>query len=394
MADPTPTPVLDWKQKYGATIFHLFMLVVTAIISAVATWLGVPPTVVIQTQEVRVAETEPADATDHHSFGWVADQDQIAANLDPAKTLQFKQTPAGRAALGDENVFLWPAVRKVNNKGPPWYPNIDQGSVGCCVGGAYKHGADVCQATQITNGTPATWKPVSVETIYAGSRVDVGRGQLRGDGSVGAWAAEYIRTVGVAPMEKIGDYDLTTFSPARAREWGSRGNGVPSAVTAVAKQHPVKGTALVTTWEDVKRSVMQGYPVAVCSNQGFNNRDGSVGTRDRDGFCSPRGTWAHAMCIIGVRGGNRPGGFILNSWGDSAHRGPVWPADAPVAGFWAESTVIERMVREGDSFALSSFTGFPARKPLDWAARPMPRRDLFARQLPGGLRCDLFCLAP
>lgn len=379
MADPVPAPVPapTWKTKYGPIILRVLAVAFAALLGSIGTWLGVPPKVIEVTKEVLVAQpaAEPGDAP---SFGWASDPDQIAANLDPEKTVQFRQTPAGRAALGDEDVFLWQAVRKVNNRGPPWYPNINQNPVGCCVGAATKHGVDVCAAVQIAGGSPETWKPVSVEVIYAGSRIDIGRGQLRGDGSNGSWAAKYISTVGVAPMERIGSYDLTTFSPARAREWGERGNGVPAAVAAVAKEHPVKGTALVTTWADVKRSVMQGYPVLVCSSQGFDNRDGSVGTRDAAGFCSPRGTWPHAMCIIGVRGGTRPGGFILNSWGDSAHRGPTWPADAPVAGFWADASVIDRMVREGDSFALSSFVGFPARKPLDWAAAPAPKRDRFA----------------
>jgi hypothetical protein len=86
------------------------------------------------------------------------------------------------------------------------------------------------------------------------------------------------------------------------------------------------------------------------------------------------------MAIIGVRGGARPGAFILNSWGNSAFTGPVYPSDAPVAGFWADSDIIERMVRQGDSFALSDMQGFPTRNVRpDWFLRAEPRvSDLFA----------------
>jgi hypothetical protein len=312
------------------------------------------------------------------AFGWVRDADTIAANLDPVATEQFDDTPAGQAALGDEDVFLWRAVRKVNDRGPPWYPNINQGSVGCCVGGGFKHGADVCQAAQIVNGRAAEWKPVSVEVIYGGSRVEVGGGRLRGDGSTGRWARDFVTTRGVAPMERYASHDLTAFSPARAREFGR--TGVPDDIEAVARKSPVRSAAQVKTWADVKRAVLQGYPVPICSDQGFTM------ARDRDGFARASGTWAHCMACIGVRSGPREGGFILNSWGDAAHTGPVWPADAPPAGFWADAAVIDRMARQGDSFALSDLVGFPSRK-LDWS---------FTRAAPRGpvRPAELLALAP
>lgn len=323
----------------------------------------------VETVEVErvVPRQVAADAQEPYAqtFGWVKDADEIAANLDPQRTLQFATTPAGRASLGDEDVYLWRAVRNVANKVPPWFCNVNQQSVGCCVGCGWKHGCDVLLATQITAGRPGEWKPVSVEVIYGLSRVEVGGGRISGDGSVGAWAARAVKEYGVVPMERHGNVDLTTFSPARARQFGR--DGVSAPLKTVAKEHPVKTTALVTSWLDVKRAIQQGYPVAVCSDQGFRME------RDRDGFARTQGSWAHCMCVIGVRGGDRPGGFILNSWGDSAHTGPVFPEDAPIAGFWADSNVIDRMVRQGDSFALSDAVGFPAR-PLNLFIMDAPRR--------------------
>jgi hypothetical protein len=304
--------------------------------------------------------------------GWVPNADVIAGNLNPAVTTQFDDTPAGKAALGDEDVFLWQAVRKVNNRGPPWYPNVNQQSVGCCVGCGFKHSADVVQATAILSGKAFEWKPISVEVIYGGSRVEVGGGRISGDGSVGAWAAKWVKDYGVVAMQRYDAIDLSTFSPARARDMGRA--GVPSAIEQLAKEHPVKGTALVKSWIDVKRAIQQGYPVAVCSDQGFAMQ------RDSTGRARPQGSWAHCMAIIGVRSaaeGRTEGGFILNSWGDQAHTGPVWPADAPVAGFWADASVIDRMVRQGDSFALADVAGFPRRVvPVDWMIRAEPARPL------------------
>lgn len=321
-----------------------------------------PPVVVLREEAPRESAVDYTQ-----TFGWQYDAEAVKANLDQAKTLHFETTPAGKAALGDTDVFLWQAVRRVNNKAPPWYPNVNQQSVGCCVGCGWKHSTDVCQATQIISGRRAEWKPASVEVIYGNSRVDIGKGRISGDGSVGAWAKAAVEKDGVAPMENIGGVDLSTFSPQRARAWGR--SGVPSSVNEAAKDHIVKGCALVKTWTDVKRAITQGYPVAVCSNQGFTME------RDSTGRCRPQGSWGHCMAIIAVRSGANEGGFILNSWGDQAHTGPTWPEDAPVAGFWADASVIDRMVGQNDSFALADIAGFPARTPAWFIKRESKRRD-------------------
>jgi len=387
--DTEPKSVGGWWRRNKATLMPLVTALAAALIGSVLTYVGVPPRVTeTVTEVIRYVEAPaPEGGTDGHSFGWLADQDQIAANLDPVRTTQFAATPAGQVAQGDEDVFLYRTVRKVNARGPPWYPNINQGSVGCCVGAGSKHGTDVVQATAIASGQQFEWKPASAEVIYSMSRIDVGGGQIRGDGSVGRWACEAMKNGALAPMEKIGAHDLTQFSPARARQWGS--TGVPREVKDVAKGHPVKGAALVKSAVDVKRAIGQSYPVVVCSDVGFNNRDGSVGTRDKDGFCAARGTWPHCMCFIGWRNGSRPGALCLNSWGDTAHGGPVWPDDQPVAAFWVEEATVQRMVSQGDSFALSDVQGFPARNPKpDWFARVEPRQPAPAA------REVVFALAP
>lgn len=380
---PKPdTPPAKWWAPYLPLAVRLGVMLLAAAVGAVGHWIGADPKTIEKTIEV-IKEVPVVQQAEYAPVnGWFRDEAAIAANLDPDKTPQFDATPAGRAALGDDDVFLWQSVRKVNNKGPPWYPNVNQQSVGCCVGCGWKHCADVVQATAILAGKAFEWQPVSVEVIYAGSRVDVGGGRISGDGSAGAWAKEYVQSRGgIAPMRKYGDTDLTTFSPTRARQWGK--GGVPKDVAAVAKEHPVKGCALVKSWADVKRSIQQGYPVAVCSDQGFAME------RDSTGKARPQGTWNHCMAILGVRSakdGRTEAAFVLNSWGDQAHTGPVWPSDAPVAGFWADAGVIDRMVRQGDSFALADVAGFPARK-LDWfVQRPARvRPDRFAQFLTEGV---------
>ena len=238
MADDTPQ---TWKEKWGPLALRVAAYLVTAALGALAGYLGLPapPPVVV---EKAVEVPAPADGY-AQTFGWYKDPSVIDSNLDPAATPQFDATPAGRAALGDEDVFLWRAVRKAGGFAENAYPNVNQQNVGCCVGCGWKHGVDALLAVQILAGRPATWKPVSVEVIYGGSRVEVGGGRISGDGSVGAWAAKWVKDYGVVPMEKFPDADLTAFSPARAREFGRR--GVPDALEPLAREHPVKGTALV-----------------------------------------------------------------------------------------------------------------------------------------------------
>jgi len=380
--DPTPAPqpapeggrsLRDFLVKNKLKLVPL----ATALLGIVLGYL-LPPERVKQVEKI-VEVLVPLLDEFSPTQGWVPDQEQIARNADPLVTEQFANTPAGKAAFGAEDVYWWRTVRKAAKMPANRYPNVNQRHVGCCVGAAYKHGADVVQATAIQAGGRFEWKPAAVEPIYAGSRVEIGKGRISGDGSVGAWAAQWCREYGLVPMEKHGNIDLTTFDPNRARAWGQRGRGVPDELEPLAKSHPIKSTALVRTAADVKRALQQGYPVVVCSSVGFRME------RDRDGFASPQGTWAHAMAFIGWRN-DRPGAFCLNSWGDSVHTGPVWPADAPVAGFWVDERVVGRMVAEGDSFALADVSGFPARQvPLDWFVRGERRREFDPR--------DLFALA-
>jgi hypothetical protein len=393
LSTDSPTPetksARDFWARYKGVIRPLAAALLAGVVSSLLTYFGAPPKIVESVTEViKYVEAPPAaDAADPHAFGWVEDAEQIATNLDPARTLHFATTPAGRAVMGDEDVFTYRTVRKVAKLPADRYPNINQGNVGSCVGAATKHGFDIAQAGAIASGEPFDWKPASAEVVYAMSRIDVGRGQIRGDGSLGRWACDAAKLGALAPMERIGAHDLSAYSAARARDWGAR--GVPAEVKAVAKNHPVKGAALVRTAAEVKRALAQVYPVVVCSTVGFDDASGRVGTRDAQGFIRPRGTWPHAMCFIAWRAGPRAGALCLNSWGDRAHGGPVWPEDMPVAAFWVDEAVVERMVSQGDSFALSDVQGFPQRNPKpDWFVQATARP---AREL---LRADLFALAP
>lgn len=306
-----------------------------------------------------------------HAQGWLYDEAAVSAHIEKHKVPAFGSTPAGRAALaGDGDVYLWDAAKKVTGA---VLPARDQGQVGSCTSFGTASAVEHLLCVQIASGRGGTYRDLAQEVIYAGSRVEVGKGQITGDGSTGAWVVEFVTKWGVVPRGRHlnGKYDLTKYDEARCRAWGR--TGVPDDLEPVAKESPVKGYSLVTTFAEADKAIRQGYPVVVCSGQGFRMQ------RDADGFCAPSGVWYHCMTFVGARGGKRPGLFCLNSWGPNAHTGPRFPADAPAAGFWVDAKVGDRMLKQWkDSYALSDAAGFPERVVLpDWFVRVRPRVERF-----------------
>jgi hypothetical protein len=300
---------------------------------------------------------EPPDPEPPFAFGWVDDPNAVreaSANLPFAR---FCHTEAFTVRYdGPDDVYLWDACRKVTGD---LLPPRDQKRVGACVGFATASAVEHLECVQIASGSDDGYRDLAPEVIYAGSRVEIGGGRIRGDGSVGAWAAKFVTEYGVVPRGTFGPYDLRAYDEDRCREYGR--TGVPAELEQLAKAHPVRSVSNVRTWEECRAAIRNGYPLIVCSSQGFTME------RDADGFCRPSGRWNHAMAVVGTRGGRRPGAFLLNSWGPNVHTGPRGPGDPSPAGFWVDAAVLDRMLRQGDSWAFSNVVGFPAR-PLSWIA--------------------------
>jgi hypothetical protein len=267
----------------------------------------------------------------------------------------FSMTPANFASDIPDHVFLWDADREVLGS---VLPPKNQGSVGSCVSFGTNTAIRRTMLTEIMMGEAEEFRDIAEEVTYGGSRVEIGGGRISGDGSVGGWAAQFVKQWGVVDRAKHGNYDLTSYSESRCREFGR--NGVPSELESIAKEYPIKSITQINSWPEAKKALASGYGIAICSNQGFQMR------RDSKGICRPSGSWAHCMPLDGyfIENGNEYG-HIENSWGADSHTGPVGWGEPNTAGFWADAETIDRMLRQDDSWAFSAVEGFPARK-INW----------------------------
>lgn len=305
--------------------------------------------------------------------GWVDDPAAVSAAVASAGIRPFADVaPRLYAAMGadDGPVFFWDAEQKVLGK---VLPSWDQGQVGSCVSFGYGRGCQDLMLLEIAAGQPEKWpgSEVATEPIYGGSRVEVGGGRINGDGSIGAWAAEWVRKWGVLLRQRYDaggqTFDLSRYDEARCRQYGDR--GCPDPLEPVARLHPVTDVAQVRTADELWAALGARKPVPVCSMQGFT-------TTLNGGFCEPSGQWAHCMAFRGrfVHPTRGKSVIVQNSWGGYlrgsrefqyvAADGATKAGTLPEGCFCTTLAVAGRMCAAGDTFALAGLTG--------WEADPAP----------------------
>lgn len=302
--------------------------------------------------------------------GWVDFPEAVAETCAQMGVQPFyAAAPALFVDPAEGAAFLWKAEEKVLGRKPlPW----DQNPVGSCVGFGWTRAAQDCMLVEIASGEPEEYPGADLapEVTYGGSRVEVGGGRIRGDGSVGAWAAKWVVEWGVVPRGVYGSLDLTRYDPDTCRRLGAQ--GVPDQVEQLARQHPVTAVAKVTSGQEGWAALMAGKPIAVCSNRGFSMR------LDGDGFCSPQGVWQHCMEFAGAFTHPARGRSVVvrNSWADYLGAGfrPVRYVKAdgtegtfelPPGCFCTTLGVAADMLAQGDSFALAGLKGWEKMK-VDW----------------------------
>lgn len=293
-------------------------------------------------------------------FGYQPDREGTDAFLASLPRPTLSQAGPDLALDESRDVFLGSALLKCD---PGWKRGAQK--IGSCVGWGWALSCDILAACDINlrNEAEVYGGRTLEASIYAFSRVEVrGQRNLGGDGSYGGAAAKAVTKYGTLHygVSYAGE-TFTDNSGTREKEWGR--DGVPDKLERYAAEHKVSTVALVRNFEDAAKAIQNGYPVAVCSMQGF-----SMTLRD-GGYLSPMGSWAHCMMFAGVRWKPNPALLCVNSWGD-CYGGDVdksLPLQFQRSAGWVRAETCTRMLSGEDSFALSGYSGFaPRTMPDDW----------------------------
>ena len=292
-----------------------------------------------------------------NSFGWqnLPSERRYFRSLSPHRyyVSQFnrpiKGTGKGQRAL---------LTHAYDELGIPWENQLQ--THGTCVGFGASKGVQLLDAIDCIKNGGAFGGLQAVEVNYAGSRVQIGGGKIRGDGSTGIWMARWLMEFGSIIRDNYGQHDLTTHSPRRARAWGKA--GVPDTLLPECREHPVQTALNVDGGYDQAIDLMaNGYPIMVCSGIGFSPQ------MDSAGFLNPAEQWQHCMTAIGFDDASRrPGVCILNHWPMNFYQN--WKEHdlgTPEGAFWVDKRVFNQMLGYGDSYALSNYTSY-REDPLDF----------------------------
>lgn len=298
-------------------------------------------------------------------MGWIQPADRTKAVMEACEAIiasmqSFFISGATESSAG-KRMVLWDFSRKFLGD---HIPTLAQ-KTGSCVGNGAWNAAMYASCVEIAKGDHEKVETIFLPYHYGRGRMHAGiRG--RGEGSTGSGQAEAIVKDGVLSQDSPDNSDLPKPSGGpNALTWGgsvemswSDGAKISDSHVQRGRKHLFKSAAPVTTYEAVRDAIVNGYPVTVASMQGFQMRPVVDGGK---AWGKPAGQWAHQMCFVGVDDeGNRPGCYCLNSWGADAHGKPA--GDEPPGGFWVDAEIVNKMVRQNDSFAFSQFDGFPEQK--------------------------------
>jgi len=283
-----------------------------------------------------------------HLMGWL--EEQVPKATEEGKEFQtdFKIINAPSPQIPPP---IWTLTKQINNG--RHLPTFEQ-AIGDCVAAGIRHAGARLQVAEIVAGyQEEVLRPWYVPFIYGISRVQIGGGQIDGDGSTGAWGAAAVQRYGV-----LFDHDdqVPEYSAAVAREWGRR-PGPPGAHILTATNRLVKATSRLGTIAQVREALCNYYPITVASSQGFK-----MEPVERDGFhvFVPSGTWMHQMALIAWMDEPFSAAYRLNSWGPDAHGTPL--NDEPPGGAWCTAEILEKELAcsSCEFYTYSNFEGYPS----------------------------------
>lgn len=294
-------------------------------------------------------------------FGWLGpDYNFVRAwEESPARAFRSFVTKDYRKSEG-ERVAFWDFAKQVTGD---YLPNTPQ-EIGDCVSWGLKHAVDHLACFEIVRlGQREEFRPSFAPYFYGVSRIQIGGGELGGgDGSLGIWGAEGVKKYGVLRADHEG---VPAYAGAVAKKWGAR-PGPPKEFLEVGRNHLVKEFARISSYEELRDALVNGYPCTIASMRGFNMQLAFDQKTNRH-WWTGRDQWPHQMNIIGIDDDpRRPGIYRGNSWGPTAH-GPQ--QDGPAGGGWQDAEDIDRELRDRNTECIcySQFDGFPAQSAPDYS---------------------------
>lgn len=253
-----------------------------------------------------------------------------------------------------DKVELWRFMQAVY--GDNWF--LNQRECGSCVAHTGALWCDLYMAREIIEGRRL--KPsgrTDPMTIYWGSRIEIGGGQIRGEGSVNLWMARYLQKFGALEQRRYEALDLTKYDPSVCCG-PNASRGVPDALEPIAKRYPVKRYAQVSNFDEAVAAIADGYAVPIASDQGFKM------TLTKTGFGVPSGTWNHSQLAVGYELKPTPCLHVANHWGPCYAGGP---ADWPKGMMKVDKDTSNYMLGQEDSWVLSDHESFAPKPVLDWS---------------------------
>jgi hypothetical protein len=247
--------------------------------------------------------------------------------------------------------LLYKSIQKFD---PTFGPHEAQ-TTGDCTSHATRNAVDVTRCHEIVGGQREDFITRSATEAIYGCR---GHG---GEGMATSTAARFVSKIGgILLRKKYESVDLSKYNSKIGENWGR--TGVPKEVIEEAKKHQVKTISLVTSVEEARDAIANGYALSVGSDYGFSSR------RDKYGIAKRSGNWGHAMAWVGMDDTheifNETLFLIQNSWG-------IWNAgdkrlDQPEGSFWIRESDAAGMLAQNGSWVFSDVDGFPARK-VKWS---------------------------
>lgn len=226
-------------------------------------------------------------------------------------------------------------------------------TTGDCVSHATRNAIDITRSVEIAV------KDEPEEFIARGATEGIYQSRSHsGQGMTCSGAARYVSDYGgILIRKKYGKTDLSTYNSTI----GAKKQLPNSVFKTEAAKHRVRTVSMISTVEEARDALANGYALSVCSNVGFSSK------RDSKGIAKRSGSWNHAMAWIACDDSksvyNETLFLIQNSWG-------VWNSgpkrlDQPDGSFWIREKDARSMLAQQGAWVFSDVEGFPARD-IQW----------------------------